>query len=285
MNLVAQHYQIEVSTVSRRLSLLEKSIGYRLFIRSNHALQLTEAGKRAYEHMRPIVEQVDGLAEYIQSKSASLSGVIRVSASWAFGEHVLANWMNEFQLIHPKVIFDLKMSNEHVDLINENIDLCIRTGISNDERIVTTKLGKMPLVCVATPEYLKCHSILNSPEDLHKHRLLIYKNGQTEKKVFNVFSEKQSSMKIAPQDYFFSNSVYVLRQLALSGTGVAMFVPLWLCQSQLIDGSLVKVLSNWHIPEPETYLATKQQSNRSKRLNEFMFFIRDKWASDAIFNI
>lgn len=280
INLVAHHYQVEVSTISRRLSQLEKSLGYPLFLRTNQALQLTDAGRQAYEYMSPLVAQIDRLSEANTSQDEMLSGTICVSASWTLGEHVLSKWLLEFQQLHPKVVFDLKLSNRFVDMVRDGVDICIRTGTSGDDRIVAIPLGDISLIHVATSEYVLEHGVPQQTDELFRHRLLIYRDGLIERKLFNVFGEKNTSKQIKPTDYVLANSVYALYQLAREGAGIGLFLPSWLCQQALETQNLVQILPNWQETKLKTYVAMKQQVNRPKRFTQFVEFLKMKWRSE-----
>jgi DNA-binding transcriptional LysR family regulator len=78
------------STLSRRISLLEKAIGLRLLHRTTRKLELTEAGQVYYERSRHIVEEARLAHEELGDMLAQPSGLLRVSLPVDFSTTYLA---------------------------------------------------------------------------------------------------------------------------------------------------------------------------------------------------
>ena len=49
---------LPISTISRRLGLLEESLSLNLMIRGNHTLKPTNIGQRYYDSLQPVFEQI-----------------------------------------------------------------------------------------------------------------------------------------------------------------------------------------------------------------------------------
>lgn len=67
------------STLSRRISALEKTIGLRLLHRTTRKIELTEAGQIYYERCKRIVDEARLAHEQLGEMLARPSGVLRVS--------------------------------------------------------------------------------------------------------------------------------------------------------------------------------------------------------------
>ncbi len=170
----ARECAVEPSSVSRRLSALERRLGAQLLTRATRSLHLTDAGERAYVRMRALVEEMDALGSELGEQGRSLSGHLRITAAVPLGERLLTPWVAAFQSEHPAVTAELLLSDRPTDLLADRIDLAIRIGPVADERLVARRIGEMPLVMCASPAYLAAHGRPRKPADLAVHRGLLY---------------------------------------------------------------------------------------------------------------
>jgi DNA-binding transcriptional LysR family regulator len=69
------------ATVSRRLAMLEERIGAPLIARSTRAISLTDAGRRFYERIGPLIREAEAAQSEMVDASAAPSGLLRVTAS------------------------------------------------------------------------------------------------------------------------------------------------------------------------------------------------------------
>jgi DNA-binding transcriptional LysR family regulator len=67
------------STLSRRISTLEKAIGLRLLHRTTRKVELTEAGQLYFERCKRIVDEARLAHEQLGEMLAQPSGMLRVS--------------------------------------------------------------------------------------------------------------------------------------------------------------------------------------------------------------
>jgi len=157
------------ATVSRRLRKLESSIGTPLLARSTRALSVTDAGRRFFERVRPIVLEAEAAQSEIASANTEPAGVLRISAPIIFGELVVAPGLMEFLQRYPKIQADLHFSDERVNVIAEGFDLAIRMGEIEDSDLVSRRLTSVAMVLAASPAYLATHGAPKRPQNLRDH--------------------------------------------------------------------------------------------------------------------
>src|SRR6476469_2651373 len=75
----AQTVDVPNSTLSRRISGLEKAIGLRLLHRTTRKIELTEAGQIYFERCRRIVDEARLAHEQLGEMLAQPSGALRAS--------------------------------------------------------------------------------------------------------------------------------------------------------------------------------------------------------------
>jgi len=114
--------------ISRRLVLLERQAGTPLVARSTRSLALTEAAQRYYDRVRAIVVEAEAAEAELTAGNPEPSGLLRISASVAYGQLVVAPRTLAFAARHPRVRIDLSFSDERVNVIAERFDLAIRMG-------------------------------------------------------------------------------------------------------------------------------------------------------------
>src|SRR5207244_6998599 len=72
---------IAASALSRRIADLERAFGVALFVRSAHGIQLTEAGRVAYERARQFETGLEALLRDVRSVGGVVSGRVRLFAN------------------------------------------------------------------------------------------------------------------------------------------------------------------------------------------------------------
>src|SRR5262249_22911635 len=117
------------STVSLRVRTLEESLGVRLFKRSTRVVALTEEGRALFEGAGAALGTLADTVAAIGSSGDELKGPIRVTAPADFPTRFLAEAIGSFRIQHPKVSFEIILSNALLDLVSDNIDIALRIGL------------------------------------------------------------------------------------------------------------------------------------------------------------
>src|SRR5262249_32477754 len=89
LSAAARSLRLSLPAVSRQLSALEADLGTPLVLRSTRRLQVTEAGRRYYEHCRRVLGEIDDVRNDLRS-ARTAAGTLVVSASFTFGSIVIA---------------------------------------------------------------------------------------------------------------------------------------------------------------------------------------------------
>src|SRR6188768_4034843 len=102
----ARRLGLSKSLVSKHVSQLEKSVGARLLNRTTRNMSLTEAGAVFYDHCARIVEELEEAKLAVGRLHSEPRGVLKLSASVAFGTLHIAPALPEFLARHPEVSID-----------------------------------------------------------------------------------------------------------------------------------------------------------------------------------
>ncbi|MFX7849344.1 LysR substrate-binding domain-containing protein, partial [Acinetobacter baumannii] len=73
----------------------------------------------------------------------------------------------------PDVVLDIKITDHHVDLVEEGIDVGFYLDLQKiDASMVSRKLATSEVLLCASPDYLKQHGTPATPDDISQHRCL-----------------------------------------------------------------------------------------------------------------
>ena len=235
----ARQLQVSPSYVSRHIAALEDEMGARLFHRTTRRVVLTEAGQAYYEHVAPLLEDLQHAAQRARDAHGSVRGLLRVSTPTSFAHEHVVPWIAELKDLHPDLRIELVLSPRMADLVEERIDVAIRLGRLQPSSLIASKLCEMPRVVVASPGYLAASGHPERPEDLAQHACLAFP--------FEGFAPEWSlrdatgrEARVALTPHVTVPEGLVLRSLALQGSGLAL-LPRWLVAQQLREGALVDV--------------------------------------------
>ncbi|MEU3653362.1 LysR substrate-binding domain-containing protein [Streptomyces sp. NPDC032161] len=103
----AERLHMAQPPLSQRIRDLERELGVRLFDRTRHRVQLTEAGALLLEHVRPVLAGVDTAREAMRRIRPGEAGVLRVGVPPDTGPTVLRNLTVGFADRVPDVLLDL----------------------------------------------------------------------------------------------------------------------------------------------------------------------------------
>lgn len=164
------------SVVSRQLAMLEEELGARLIQRSTRRLALTEIGQMVLREAQQIERALNNIEHLSEQMQQEVCGLLRVSCSVA-GRGKLVPIIAEFLARYPKVSVSLQLEDSLIDLIEQQIDVAIRSANLADSSLVARKLTENRNLLVAAPSYLAQRGRPQHPHDLSQHACLLYQQG------------------------------------------------------------------------------------------------------------
>ncbi|MBC7799348.1 MAG: LysR family transcriptional regulator [Gemmatimonadaceae bacterium] len=169
---VARQRTVSISTVALAVSQLEQEFGARLLTRTTRRLVFTHEGEALLADARHIVSEWD-LAISGSRKDGPLAGPIRVTTTSDFGRTQLRALLDAFQVAHPGITITLLLSDNAIDLIQNQVDLALRIGPLPDSSLRARLLLRGDRLVCATPAYwLRAGKPLH-PRDLATHNCII----------------------------------------------------------------------------------------------------------------
>jgi DNA-binding transcriptional LysR family regulator len=161
------------SSVSRRVSALERSLRVRLLQRGTRTLVLTEAGRLYFERARAALTGLADASAAVTDMSQEVAGPIRFTTG---GDNtgMIASLISEFLARYPKVQLEVVLTARRVDLVAEGFDLALRAGPLVDSSLVVRRLGRSDHGLFASRAYLRKAGKPRRVGDLAGHRFVLF---------------------------------------------------------------------------------------------------------------
>jgi DNA-binding transcriptional LysR family regulator len=243
----AERLDLPKSTVSRRIALLEASLGERLLQRTTRRLVLTEFGQSLLEHARKLVEEVEAAAALAQHRQAEPSGKLRISMPGDFANLGMTQVIARFMGRYPAVSLELDLSPRRVDLVAENFDIAIRMGdLPEDSTLNARRVSLQRFGLYAAPSYIAQRGLPEHPDDLLEHDLLCILS-RTGGAAPWVLERGKTRWERPMQARLTANSPELLARIACGGAGIAPSSDFF-AGIALAKGELVRVLPEWDLP-------------------------------------
>ncbi|WP_440876904.1 LysR family transcriptional regulator [Thalassotalea sp. PLHSN55] len=231
------------TVVSKKISALEKELNTQLLYRTTRKLSLTDAGRLLYKHAKGINQQAHDAFTAVNELSKDISGHITMSVPTISGELLLADLIAEFCKTYPNVSIELRLENKLIDLVEEGVDLAIRTAVLEDSSLIAVPLLDSNWVVCASPNYLTNAEKLDNIDDLKHHNCLCY-DLQAEGSNEWRFEDSGEQKSVLVSGSMSSNNALSLKKAALNDIGL-IYVPQCSIYDELQSGALVRVLSNY----------------------------------------
>ena len=214
----AARLQVDHTTVSRRITALERQLDVRLFDKSPHGYQLTDAGLR----LLPLAEQIETRSNQvyqdIAGKDARLGGTVRVAAPEALGSLLIAGRITEFRAQHPDIEIELVAETRRTSLSKREADIAISFSRPESGRLIAWKLCDYRLRLYGSRDYLANHPPISDSSDLARHGFVSYIDDLIEMPELRFFDNTIKNAQVV----FRSTNVSAQYNAILHGIGLGL---------------------------------------------------------------
>lgn len=249
-----RHAHITKSKLSRRVQLLEESLGVRLLQRSTRRMTLTEAGRIFYEHCAAMMVEADAAREAVEQLRSEPVGTVRLTCPQMLAQVYVMRMLADFMRLHPKVRVELESNDRPTNLIEDRFDIALTPHQSTleDSSLVTRRVSSSRFVLVASPAYADGKSAIEDPGELARQDTIgALRDGPEQ--TWELVSGGGRRAEVALRPRFLCSDYSMQYQAALGGVGIAL-LPLRAVWLGMRDGTLVHVGKEWSSPEMHIYL-------------------------------
>lgn len=254
------------STVSHKVSSLEKRLGMTLIQRTTRKLNITPEGQVYFKHCLQGLTEIQSAETELAAQKGEPQGLLRISAPVDLGNSVMPDLLSRFTRKYPQVRIEVILTERRVDFLAESIDLAIRAGDLKDSSLIAKKIGAVYFVPVASPRYLKNHAAPTHPRELRQHECLHFTSFGNEE--WHLVSGK-GSLNIPVPSRMTINNLEVVKKLALNGEGIAL-LPTHLCHAEVRSGALARILPEWRTQITPVHFVYPSQRFVTPKLSAFI---------------
>lgn len=264
---------ISPQAVTRAIKELEEQRGEILFYRSTRQIKITTDGEYLASQARIAVDALDGLLiKSPQAKPDEMKGVVRLTVSAVLGRRLVVPALTKFALRYPDIIVDCNLTDSHSNVIDERIDIGIRTGFLPDNRYIARELAFINFYSVGTPELMAQVGKPETIADLDAYPLTALFDNKTGRYWPWAFTNSRNFTPAKPR--FVADDLEAELQAILAGVGYG-HMPGFLVLPLLKSGRLVQILKNETSPAWRLYLYRPQRGPVPLRISVLFQYLTE----------
>jgi DNA-binding transcriptional LysR family regulator len=242
--MAARQLGMSSASVTRSVGMLEAHLNSRLLHRDTRSLSLTENGKDYLNGCRSVIEQLEELETFLLQATREVRGTLRIAAPMRFVVSGLAELLAGYQVVHPRVDFNVTTFDARIDIIAGGFDVCFSDNLRvATSTYVSRRLTVVEDIVVASPTYLCRRGTPADPPSLDRHCLLAMTDGTTRAWEFTVAS---SVYRVPLGSGVTATSSLLVREAALNHMGIAL-LPASLVAQDIRSGALVRLLQQFEV--------------------------------------
>jgi len=261
---------VTASAVSKAIAKLENDVGVRLLHRTARRVQPTTEGEDFLHACRDAVTKIRSARERLQDSQRAPRGRLRVSLPPVFSARVVAA-LPRLLAMYPELAVEVTATDRFVQLTDENVDVAIRIGTSDDSTNVARKLRTLALATVASPSYLARCGTPRTPAELEHHACLrfVLPTGVPQPWLFRT---RRATTTTRVSGVLTADHGEALLAAAIAGIGIIQ-APDVMISDAIERGDLVQILTPFAAAGPPLVALCAPGRNRSPKVRAFVDFV------------
>jgi DNA-binding transcriptional LysR family regulator len=274
ISIAATNEHVSQSAITYAVLALERQLGVRLFDRVPQGVVLTAEGQDFFHHARHILDSVHDAVSRPRFRPQSLSGTVKVAASYTLLGYFLPDLMARFRAGYPDVHIDLQDLNragiERAVLDGEvDLGLAIVSNIRNRDRFGHATLVRSRRQLWVAPSHPLAQLPAPSLEDIASHPTILLTADEADISAMDYWESKRLAPKIA----FRTSSIEAVRGFVANGFGVTILSDMvfrpWSLEGKRIESR--PILDT--IPHMETGILWQRDTPLPKAAEAFQQFL------------
>ncbi|MGF1740358.1 LysR family transcriptional regulator [Vibrio profundum] len=260
----SEKLKIPVSTMSRRLSVLESKLNTRLVEKKGRGLSATETGSEIYDLIHDDMLQFEQYFNDILNRNREVSGRIRITVPqiWYhyFVRQALDEYLNEFPNISANIV--LTLGNF---LPETEYDLLLTFDLQNADDMIARKLFNIPHGIFASKEFIDNNLISSDVRDLIHLDWICPDHVKT----LSLIKQNSEHETIVVEPKFIINDIREIIDFVKSGRGIAS-LPFSFAKPH---ADLVQLFPEYIRIDRNLYLVYKERKYQPKAIQKIIDYI------------
>lgn len=261
------------SRLSRRVAGLETQLGVRLLQRTTRKLSLTDVGETYLRHCQALRESAQAAADAVANAQTEPRGTIRVVCPVTLAQTVLADVMPIYLARHPQVRVEMEVNNRVVDLVKDGVDVALRVRLTLEDSgsLVVKRLDEAHSVLVASPAQLARQG---TPTTLDEASRLdsVAMSAVDGTASIRLTSPQGREAVLTYRPRYVADDLLTLKRAVLAGSGMC-WLPDYMCEDELRDGRLVRLLPDWTTPVGVVHAVFASRRGMTPAVRSFLDFL------------
>lgn len=274
----AEHLGLSPSALSQTIRQLEDRLGARLLNRTTRSVAPTAGGQQLYARVAPLFREMTEAVAEASAATGRMSGSLRINTLGMAARQLIAPRLGRFHRAHPHVLLDIVVDDGLSDIVAGRFDAGIRVGGRLQKDMVAVRLTPdLPMVALASPDYLARCGTPRSPADLPNHACINWRL-QLDGPCYRwEFEKKGQRIEVSATDGpLVTNHADIGIAAALQGLGIVYAFDREGVEEPLAQGRLVRVLSDWSISRPGLFLYYSNRRHQPATLAAFIDCLLDR---------
>jgi len=259
--------RIDQTTVARRMSALEETVGSRLFHRSPRGIALTEAGTALVANAEKIEAEVMAAGARLEEREGEITGTVRLATPEAFGTFLVAPNAAGLHARHPDLQLELVPESRVVSLSSREADLAVALNRPPRGRLVAWKLTDYRLGLYGAADYLASHPAIADLNSARAHPFVWYIDEMIDIPELRYFDQ----IVAGSATVFRSSSIAAQHEAVASGLGLGILHAF----AADVDPRLNRVLSKSVQVTRSYWLVVHKDQQRLPRVRAVIDFLTD----------
>lgn len=267
---VARARALAVSTVTLAVQQLEQQLDTALMHRTTRRLTLTQEGERFLSDAERILADWGNSIELLKP-NGPLRGSIFLTVPNNFGRTRLLVLLDRFMEQHPDISVRVLLSDNVIDLLEQRVDIALRTGPLSDFSLKSRLLlSGRRLVCAA-PSYWQQYGKPSHPKDLQRYNCMYLAKPGVQRNVWQ-FVENGKALSVKVSGNRTANDGSALHRWAVLGQGTTLQME-WDILEDIKSGRLETALEPYANQQMGLYAVFS--NSPSRRVSALVNFLAD----------
>jgi DNA-binding transcriptional LysR family regulator len=266
----ARALNVQHTTVGRRLTALEQTLGAALFARTSTGLVPTSVAADILPLAEEAERSMQAIARTVSGADGRLEGIVRLTTSEAFSGYFVRR-LAKLHTAHPKLVVEVLSGNRVFDLARGEADLAVRIAPTPQLDVICRCIGHANWGLYASADYLASHGPPPSSGNFAGHSIVGFDPSLAYTPGAVWFAEHAAAADMPIR----ANSIPSALNAALVGIGIAA-IPCFLGD---VEPTLRRVL-----PDPvgmrEVWLVFHPDAARIPRVRRVIDFVAEEIGAD-----